>query len=255
MAQCVMTALAMPLAAQQTHTPVIPNLIADDNGDTRISVTVERGLTNSNPLRSVALRNARASLHDGSEITAEHMRALAGAGDGLAAQRYVRLLQAADTPPNPSDLAFFAAIAVGTGRVWTLGTMIAAMHKLDPKIEPPARVSKYIRVLYAHAWAGNSLALEAVVAFNGEGRLFGPLSDRTRDRILTKTREHGNGRIELGMAMNLLERSRAADTPNLGDLAQARSFLKLAGASEHLAVSTSAQNLLRLMDSGHADDG
>lgn len=236
------------VVAQEAHSPVIPNLIAPGKGDTRVSVIVDRGVTSHKQLRTAASRRARAALHAGQEVSAADLRALAGAGDGLAAQRYVRILQAAKTPADPSDIAFYAAVAVGTGRVWTLGAMIEAMHKLDPATEPKARVRKYIQVLYPHAWAGNTAALEAVVAFNGEGRLFGPLSERTRQRIAVETRAHGDGRIELGMAMGLLERARAAQTLDPADLDQARDLLVRAAASEHLAVATTAQNLLRLMD-------
>lgn len=255
LAPLIALGFSLPLAAQEVYTPIIPSVIAHDLGDTRISVTVDTGLTSNKQLRSAALRNARAAMHGGGDVSPEHLRALAEAGDGLAAQRYVRLLQASDIPPSPSDLAYFSAISVGAGRIWTLKTMIDAMHELDPKSEPRARINKYIRVLYPHAWAGNPLALEAVVAFNGEGRLFGSLSDRTRDRILAESRKHGDGRIELGMALSLLERTRAAESPVPEDLDLAHSLLKLAENSDHLAVKASAQNLLRLMDKGKTGGG
>lgn len=245
---------APPLSAQEMHRAIIPNLIAQDTSSTRISVTVEEGLTSSRGLRSAQLRKARVTLHEDGEVSAAHLRALADLGDGLAAQRYVRLLLASDTASNPSDLAYYAAIAVGTGRIWTLDTMVDAMRKLDPNTEPTVRVNRYIKTLYPHAWAGNTLALQAVVAFNGEGRLFGPLSDATRDRILEEARKTGDGRIELGMAMGLLERTRATDMPDPIILEQARDLLQLAQASQHLAVSTSAQNLLRLMDAAQTND-
>ncbi|MFT5797420.1 MAG: hypothetical protein ACI84R_001480 [Candidatus Azotimanducaceae bacterium] len=245
---------ALPLSAQEMHRAIIPNLIAQDTSNSRISVTVEEGLTSSRRLRSGALRKARVTLHEGGEVSAANLRSLADLGDGLAAQRYVRLLLASDTLATASDLAYYSAIAVGTGRVWTLGTMVDAMRKLDPKTEPTLRVNRYIKTLYPHAWAGNTLALQAVVAFNGEGRLFGPLSDTTRDRILDEARKTGNGRVELGMAVGLLERTRATDLPDPVILDQARDLLQLAQASQHLAVSTSAQNLLRLMDLAQADE-
>ncbi|MEP5153366.1 hypothetical protein [Planktotalea sp.] len=244
-----------PLAAQQVHVPVIPNLVGQDETNAQISVTVDRGLRSSKRLPTAALRTARTALHDGQAIHASDLRALANAGDGLAAQRYVRLLQAARQSADPSDLAYYSSIAVGTGRIWTLGTMIDAMHKLNPQTEPKARINQYIKVLYPHAWAGNSRALQAVLTFNGEGRLFGPLSDATRDRILAEAREHGDGRLELGMAMGLLEQTRAADRADRNDLIQARNLLELAQRSDHLAVSTTAQNLLRLVDWDQINNG
>ncbi|MBU2981405.1 hypothetical protein KO498_06215 [Lentibacter algarum] len=245
---------ALPALAQEPTAAIIPNLIAPNHDGAQISVTVTRGLTSNKSLRTSALRRARDAMHKGEHVAADDLRSLAQAGDGLAAQRYVRLLLARDEAANPSDIAYFSAVAVGTGRVWTLRNMVKAMHQLDPKTEPKERITKYIQVLYPHAWAGNTLALEAVTAFNGNGQLFGPLSEKTRLRILEQSRKNGDGRIELGMAMSLLERSRAASTPNPDDLAQARSLLEQASASGHLAVSTSAQNLLRLIDKDKTDD-
>lgn len=249
----VCAALSLPVAAQTQSAPIIPNLIAPNTSTELISVAVDRGLTSSKRLRSAALRQARTRLHDGGDVSSDELRALADAGDGLAAQRYVRILQGNDGA-NASDIAYFSSIAVGTGRIWTMGAMIDAMHRLDPATEPRERVRKYISVLYPHAWGGNTRALEAVAEFNGEGRLFGPLSQSTRDRILTEARKSGDGRIELGMAMGLLERAAATDASDVGTLAQARVLLEQAGASTHLAVATTAQNLLRLMDAPKVDD-
>lgn len=241
-------ALVLPcsLAAQQAHVPIIPDLIGTDHGNAQVSVIVDRGLTSNRNLRN-SLRAARNAMHRGDAVSASRLRALANAGDGLAAQRYVRLLLAEEATPDPSDLAFYSAIAVGTGRIWTLRTMIAAMHKLDPAREPRERIRRYIRVLYPHAWAGNTLALQAVLDFNGEGRLFGPLSDKTRARIAVEAAKHGDGRIELSMAVALLERTRAVPTSDPKDLNLARQLLEKSATSAHLAVATSAQNLLLLM--------
>ena len=234
--------------AQEARTSVIPILMAPVEDAAQVAVKVEKGLRSSKQLRSHELRRARDAMHKGEPVSTAHLRALAQAGDGLAAQRYVRILLSAEPAANPSDIAFYAAQAVGTGRIWTLKPMIEAMHKLSPETEPKERIRKYIRVLYPHAWAGNSLALDALVAFNGEGRLFGPLSDKTRDRILAQSRKNGDGRIELSLAMAILEVEHQSATPDGQALAQARSYLELAQASDHLAVSTPAQNLLRMIE-------
>lgn len=234
--------------AEYARTPVIPILVAPAAEATKISVIVTPGLRSSKRLATPELRQARAAMQEGQEIPAAQMRAIATAGDGLAAQRYVRALLADPSGAAPSDIAYFAAIAVGTGRVWTLKSMIQALHRLDPETEPKERVRKYIAVLYPHAWAGNSLALDALVAFNGEGRLFGPLSDATRDRIVAQARESGDGRVELRLAMAILEAQRARATPEEAAMAQARAYLTLAQGSNHLAVRTTAENLLRLIE-------
>lgn len=241
----------LPLSATAQE-GVIPNLIAPVESRAQLAVTVDPGLRSSKRLPRDLIA-ARAAMHANEQVSAENLRRLAEAGDGLAAQRYVRILET-DPDANPSDIAFFAAQAVGTGRIWTLETMVAAMHRLDPAAEPRPRIRKYIQVLYPHAWAGNSVALQAVVDFNGEGRLFGPLTERTRQRIEAEAREQGDGRIELGMAMALLERTRATSAPDPKDLDQARALLEQAEASTHLAVKTTAQNLLRLMETPARND-
>ncbi len=254
----LVAALALPFApavAQDIPASRIPNVIAPAGVEAeRVSVVVDPGLTSNKQLRSTALRRARKAMQAGEPVTADQLRALAEAGDGLAAQRYVRLLQAKTVKGTPSDLAYFSAIAVGTGRVWTLGAMIDAMHSLDPQTEPKARINKYIQVLYPHAWAGNRLAFEAVVDFNGEGRLFGPLSERTRVRILEEAQKQGDGRIELGMAMGLLERAAEAGAAGDQHLTDARALLQVAAQSNHLAVSTTAANLLRHTAVGQGAD-
>jgi len=244
-------ALCLPLpagAVEAVHVPIIPILMSASSESATVSVVVDRGLRSSKRLRSSALRAAREALHDGAQISVEDLRALAEARDGLAAQRYVRHLQKQVPAATPSDIAYFAAIAVGTGRVWTLKPMIEAMRKLDPDTEPKARINAYIKTLYPHAWAGNSLALEALVLFNGEGRLFGPLSQKTRTRILAQAQKQGDGIIELRFAMSILETQRAQSGTNAAQMTQARKFLQQAGLSNHLAVRTTAQNLLRMIE-------
>ena len=247
----VAAAVLMPqlLQAQDFKRAVIPILIETPQESQVISVKVEPGLRSSKRLPK-ALRLAREAMQANESVTTEDLRLLAIAGDGLAAQRYVRFLQSRTPSADPSDIAYFSAIAVGTGRVWTIKPMIEAMHQLDPKTEPKERVSKYIRVLYPHAWAGNSVALDALIDFNGEGRLFGPLSAKTRDRILKEVRAQGHGRTELGLALAILEVERASDAPNPDEIARARSFLEHAQGSDHLAIRTTAQNLLRMIESG-----
>ena len=240
-------AYAAPALAQEAKTPVIPIIVGTAQETARISVKVDRGLTSSKRLRSAALRRARAQMQEGEQISPEHLRALALARDGLAAQRYVRHLQN-EGGATPSDIAYFAAIAVATGRIWTLKPMIAAMGQLDPKTEPQERINAHIRALYPHAWAGNALALDALVVFNGEGRLFGPLSEATRARILEQAQKQGTGRTEMRMAMAILEAERAKPEPDTARIAQAAEYLKVAAASQHLAVRTTAQNLLRMIE-------
>lgn len=219
--------------------------------DTRISVTVAPGLTRTNALPTEALRQARRDMLAGEEIPDDLLRALAERGDGAAAQAYVRRQIAADAAISDSDMAWFATIAVSTGRVWTLPDAVGAMLRLDPATEPTERTRAYIAMLYPHAWAGNALALDAVIDLNGEGRLFGALSDATLQQILRAAEAAGDGRAYLRLALQLLQDSAASET----DKELARGYLARAAEGDHLAVRAMARTLLDGLDPSTAQAG
>jgi hypothetical protein len=217
-----------------------------DLESSQISVKVRPGLKSTRNLPSSSLRKARLSMLAKQVVSDENLRALAEYGDGLAALKYVRLLvsryKGQDEPA--SDIAYYAAIAVGSGRVWPLRDMISAMRHLNPKTEPKKRVREYIAVLYAHAWAGNTMALDAMVEFNGVGLLFGAMSDATRVKIMAQSKVNGNGRVELQLAVRLMiESEHAAEETEL-----AQTYLVQASGSDNLAIKTTAKNLLLLLN-------
>ncbi len=239
-------ALALAALTQGATAQSIPVPVTDEAETRQISVTVTRGLTSMAGLPA-SLRDARARMHRGESPSEQDLRALADRGDSLAAQRYVRRLQAGPHPEQrASDIAYYAAIAVGGGRVWTLPDMVAAMERLDPS-ENQTRINKYISVLYPHAWAGNTLALDAVVKFNGPGKLFGPLSDATRQRILDQGRANGNGRVELRLALAIMER-KATRPLTEDETTEARGYLQRAMGYDSLAVTATAENLMAMLE-------
>lgn len=211
-----------------------------------ISVQVTEGRRSMRGL-STTLRNARSAMHDGSTVEADLLRQLADRGDGLAALRYVRILQA-DPGASASDLAYYAALAVQTGRGYLLDEMLEAMDTLDPETEPQARINLYIAALYPQAWAGNALALDAVYRFNGQGRLFGALSDRTRDRLLDEMRQIGDGRGQLGIAISLMEARDEDRASPFEEEGRARALLTEAAASNHPGIIAAATTLLATLE-------
>lgn len=245
-AALLIAVLGQPLAAQS-----IPMPFAPDSEARKISVVVTKGRHTMRGLPD-RLVEARRRMHARLVVSDENLRALAARGDGLAAQKYVRLLVGrGEAVQAASDVAYYSAIAVGTGRVWTLPDMVRAMQHLDPKTEPKDRIRKYIQVLYPHAWAGNALALQAVVDFNGEGRLFGALSKATRDKILAEARESGDGRTELRMALALMERDTLSDK----DKKEAVRLLESAAQTTHPGIRAAAENMLRQLNETDAADG
>jgi len=86
-----------------------------------------------------------------------------------------------------------------------------------------------------------------MVDLNGEGRLFGPLSEETRLRILEAAASAADGRVPLLMALDILR----APEPPPEALALARDYLGRASEAGDLAVRAMAQALLgRLADDG-----
>jgi hypothetical protein len=236
------------LCAGTAFAQSIPLPFSSDIEAARIGVIVTPDRRSMRGL-SPSLVAARKQMHAHQPVSDANLIKLAEAGDGLAAQIYVRRLIASGAADRaPSDVAYYSAIAVETGRVWTLPDMIEAMKRLDPNTESRPRLRKYIQVLYPYAWTGNSLALDAVVEFNGTGRLFGELSDSTRDRILEQSQRNGDRMVELRMAMVLLEQGNLTKTQQN----QARALLKRAQASSHLGVMTAAQNLMGLLEKNYA---
>ena len=211
----------------------------------QISVTVDRGLIRTASL-PVALRQARRDMLAGLAIADADLAALADRRDGRAAQDYVRRLVRSGTG-SASDIAYYGSIAVASGRVWTLPDAVRAMLTLDPATEPRDRVATHIAMLYPHAWAGNTLALDALIALNGKGRLFGPMSEKTRARIVETGRRAGDGRVALQMALAALR--------DPADPVAARIWLTEAQGGNHLGVRTTAAALLSRLDAGTSPAG
>ncbi len=241
--------LLFPFVGGAAHAQSIPFPFETDTEARQLAVTVTPDRRTMRGLPA-SLRTARAAMHAGEPVSDEDLARLAGAGDGLAAQNLARRL-IADEDADPSDIAYYSALAVMTGRIWTLPDMIRAMRQLEPGQEPSDRVRTYIRALYPHAWEGNTLALDAVVEFNGEGRLFGALSDRTRSRILERSAADGEGRAELRMAVALMERGIESET----ERARVLELLALAEVSSHIGIRTTALNLTDRLDRNDAGGG
>lgn len=230
---------AQPVWAETKPLP-LPNSFASDKADREISVVVDRGLRRTNNLPTRALRNARLAMLEGETLEPDVLRHLADHRDSLAALRYVDVLMELGLEENASDIAYYASIAVGAGRVWALPEMVAALKLLDPNTEPRSRINKYMQVLYPHAWAGNTLALDAVIDFNGEGRLFGALSRSTASKIEKQLAQSEDGRGDLKIAISILRQPEMTQE----DRERALMHLHKAKSADHLAVATTAANLV-----------
>lgn len=203
---------------------------------------VDRGLTKTRYLPTEVLKSRRIAMLDGQVLSDGELISLAERKDSLAALKYTQRLWDRGVEAHASDIAYYGSIAAAAGRKSAFHKMLRAMYLLDPATEPSARKRQLISVLYPNAWNGNTQALDAVVDFNGEGKLFGALSNKTRLRILTAAKS-GDGRVELRMAVNLLNTK--TRTPD--DEEQAIWLLERAQQSSTLSVAATAQNLIALV--------
>lgn len=221
-------------ALAETPAPALTLPIPHDEADLAIGVKVTDGLRSMARVPTEPLREARRAMQAGQDIAADDLRALADLGDGLAAQRLVNQLQL--SIGSDSDVAHYAGIAVATGRIAMLPAMVDALGRLDPATEPPERIAGHVAALYPQAWAGNPLALEALVRLNGEGRLFGALSDKTRQRLEGMAEDRGDGRLFLTMALNEM-------SPG-GDAARAEGYVLKAAEGANPMVRLAAETLI-----------
>jgi hypothetical protein len=236
-------AAAAPAAAPATTLAAAPPPlvlpIAAPRASRLIGVRVDPGLTRTRALPTEGLRAARKAMLAGETLADDSLRALAEQQDSLAAMHYVRRLAARGAPAP--EIARFARIAVAAGRMAVLPDYVAALRALDPAATPRAEVAAHAAALYPQAWAGNTLALDAILDLNGAGRLFGPLSDKTRARIAAQAEAAGDGRTFLQMAL-------AAMQDPAADRAQVRDYLTRAKGGSHPGVQAAAAALLARLD-------
>ncbi len=219
--------------------------IPPDKTHRQVAVIVTKGLTSTKKLPTPELKDARKRMLAGKDVTPDELRALSDNGDGLAAQKYERFLVSTMATSTASDIAYYGSIALGDGRVWALPAVVDALRHLDPATEPAERKKAYAAVLFPYAWAGNALALDAIIDLSGKDQLLGEMSKVTQDRIAAQGEKAGDGRVALRLAIALMqkpERSKA-------DVGLAQHFLKRAQASDNLQVQATANNLSSLLAS------
>lgn len=204
-----------------------------------ISVVLQEGLRSMVLVPTPELRAERKAMQEGQEISEASLRSLANLWDGTAALRLVRLLETKGDKARPADIAWYGTIAVSTGRVWPLEETIAALHKLNPADVPAERLQAYSDMIFAHAWAGNSLALDAAIDLSGPGRLLGPLSAETRARLIAQDAATGDGRIALRLAIALWQNANTS----VADDTVLQEYLDRAITGNNLVVKTTALNL------------
>jgi len=240
-------ALAGPARAEGARPLPLP---PGDPAAARIAVVVVPDRTRTHLLADAGLRQARRDMIEGAAVAEDDLRALADLGDGLAALRLVQRLATRPAPPQ-EEIAWYGTLAAQSGRVAGLAPAVAALRLLEPAAMAVPRREAARAMLEAHALAGNTLALDALIDLSGAGRLFGPLPAPLADRIL----QTGDGRAALRLAlarmqemqeMQEIQRVQGVD-PGAGgpaDKAAVRRALNHAAAGSDPAVRAMAAALL-----------
>jgi len=221
----------------------LTRLVGNEAEARRIAVTVIRGVRSGRDLPTQHLRNARARMVKGRSIPIADLRALADAGDGVAALRLIRRIEDGDYQVTPGDLAHYYGIAAATGRVVGLTGVVRLLARIDREDIDPKRLRILKDIVMAYAMAGNSVAVRAMMGFHIAERPFGPIPD---DMLRLAERARGIGRdvIALQLASDLIQ----SDWDDAAALTRARGYLHDAAQSRSVRVTLIAANLLPVLN-------
>ncbi len=166
------------------------------------------GVQRTTDLQDPALRDLRQRMIAGRTLTDAQLRALADAGDGLAAFRYAdRLDQAAEAEPARALLSrvHYYALATYTGRDFAASRLVAALDFVvaEAVALSPARAKAAEDALLVAARRGNAAAALALGRFYAAGVPFGPQPEKARDLLVAAAESGGPGasRAALNLAL------------------------------------------------------
>jgi TPR repeat protein len=177
----------------------------------------------------------------GGKVSGNELRALADAGDGLAAFRYGKLLQSSVPPAKAGSAAHYYAIAAYTGRAFAvapLGQLLVS----EGADYGPSLLEQSLNALTVQAISGNAKAAQLLAEMYGTGVPFGHDPKQAQHFTAIAGQDDPAGALKLGIS--LINDPADADLDHVG----ARAALTIAADSTNLAAKVTAQNLLRLLD-------
>lgn len=216
--------------------PALPGIV------TRVDFVFDNAVRRTNDLPTAALRAARRQMIGGGNIRSRDLRALADAGDGLAAFRYAKLLQEWDTPDPNGAAALYYATAAYAGRAFAVPPL-ARLLKTEGANYSASRLAHCLNAMTVQALSGNPEAATHLGQMFLEGVPFG------RDLAKAQTylaMAEGGGSPKALLKLGVVLMSDPADVA-MGHVG-ARSALTLAASGEDLSARVTAENLLRLID-------
>ncbi|WP_431298983.1 hypothetical protein [Tabrizicola sp. BL-A-41-H6] len=208
----------------------------------RADFVFDNRVKRTNDLPTAALRAARRKMVGGGYIGPSELRALADAGDGLAAYRYAKMLQESGKPDPTGGAAHYYGIAAYTGRSFAVRPL-ARLLREEGAGYSPSRLKNALNAMTVQALGGNAEAATLLGQMYADGVPFG--RDLAQAQyFLTMASGGGNPKAMLQLGVALMKDPGDAEAGHVG----ARSALTLASESDDLSVRVTAENLLRLLD-------
>lgn len=231
-------AVAICLAGPATAHPISLPLVSHE-AEIRVDFVFDNAVRKTRDLPTAALQAARRKMISGAVMGPKSLRALADAGDGLAAFRYAKLLQADDAPDPTGAAAHYYAIAAYTGRAFAVPPL-AKLLKDEGAGYSASRLTHALNAMTVQALSGNAVAATLLGEMFADGVPFGRDVAQAQT-YLGMTTGGGSPRValQLGVALMSDPADQAAGHPG------AQSALILAASGDDLSVRVTAENLLR----------
>ena len=220
----------------------LPALAGPRPGDlVQVDFVFDNKVTRTKDLPSAALQSARKRMVTGGRVSTNELRALADAGDGLAAFRYGKFLQTLVPPSAPGAAAHYFAIAAYTGRSFAVPPLAKLLVE-EGSAYRPSLLTQSLNALTIQAISGNAEAATVLGRMYNDGVPFGRDLVQAQHYLALAGQSDPAAALALGIA--LLSDPADAALSHAG----ARSALGLAASSGNLSARVTAENLLRLID-------
>ncbi len=206
-----------------------------------VDFVFDNKVTQTRDLPSLALQAARKSMVTGQNMSSDQLRALADAGDGLAAYRYAKVLQASAKPAKAGAAAHYYAIAAYTGRAFAVAPLVKLLVAEGDRYGPRL-LTQCLNALTIQAKSGNARAAQALGQMYAKGTPFGQDLPQAQHFLAMAGQNDPAAAMKLALAL-------IADPADAAlDHSGARAALKVAAKGTNLQARVTALNLLRLLD-------
>ncbi len=238
-----MTLAAIWMGGVAAGSPISgPKAVTADTGLQRAEFVFDNSVRRTKDLPTAHLRAIRRKMISGAYVGPSDLRALADAGDGLAAFRYAKLLQESGKPDPTGGAAHYYGIAAYTGRSFAVRPL-ARLLVSEGSGYSKSRLRNALNAMTVQALSGNPDAATLLGQMYADGVPFG--RDLAQAQyFLTMASGGGNPKAILQLAITLMSDEDDKASGHVG----ARSALTLAAESDDLSVRTTAENLIRLLD-------